>query len=129
MKFRWEQGLIWISINLCYEGRDYLIDDCIVDTGAASSAIDIEHIPFNYTKPAVVRQLFGIGGGKQEVVVQAVDAITIDDNKLEEVNIEFGDLNVDYGINGFIGTDLLSLFKVEIDFQEKSLKLTRKESL
>ncbi len=123
MKFKWEQGLIWVSIKLSYEGQEFNIDNCIVDTGAATSAIDIELIPFNYNKPAIVRRLFGIGGGKQEVVVQSVDAVKIGEHTLQDIDIEFGDLNIDYGINGFIGTDLLSRFDVTLNFSKNEIDL------
>lgn len=123
MNFDWKQGLIWVSVKLCYEGQEFNIENCIIDTGAATSAIDIELIPFNYNKPAVVRQLFGIGGGKQEVVVQSVDTLTIGELSLKNIDIKFGDLNIDFGINGFIGTDLLSRFDVTLNFSTSEIFL------
>ena len=125
MKFHWKHGLMWVSVKLTYDGQDYNIDNCIIDTGATTSAIDIDLIPFNYNKPAIVRRLFGIGGGKQEVVVQSVEALQISDHVIQNVDIEFGDLNIDYGINGFIGTDLLSKFDVAINFSNLELPLKR----
>ncbi len=40
---------------------------------------------------------------------------------LQNVDIEFGDLNIDYGINGFIDTDLLSRFDVTLNFSKKEI--------
>ena len=125
MKFHLKHGLLWISVELIYDGKIYNIDNCIIDTGAATSAIDIDLIPFNYNKPATVRQLIGIGGGKQEVVVQSIDAIKIANQLIENIDIEFGDLKVDYGINGFIGTDLLSQFDLAINFSDFELLLKK----
>ncbi|MCP4298939.1 MAG: hypothetical protein GY786_25480 [Proteobacteria bacterium] len=100
-----------------------MVENCIIDTGSASSAIDIGLVPFNYQKPALIRQLHGIGGGKQEVVVQSVDTVSIGTQTFKNVDIEFGDLKIDFGINGFIGTDLLSKFIVTIDFSNQELCL------
>ena len=123
MKFKLHRGLIWVSAILTYENTHYQIDNCIIDTGAATTAIDIDCIPFNYTKPATVQYLCGIGGGKQEVVVQSVDALTIADQVIRNVPIEFGDLNIDYGINGFIGTDILGQFDLSLLFSNRTLSL------
>ena len=38
MKFAFRQGLIWIPIEIIYEGQAVKIQDCIVDTGSATTA-------------------------------------------------------------------------------------------
>jgi hypothetical protein len=121
MIFKWHQGLIWLSFDVVYENRKSRIDKCIVDTGSATSAIDIDLVKFNYRKPTEIKRLFGIGGGTQEVVSQTIDAITIDNTKLENINIEFGDFYEDLGVNGFIGNDILSLFTINIDYFNKEI--------
>ncbi len=47
MNFQWRQGLIWVDIDLEYDGKKYHITNCIVDTGSATTAIDIDLIKFN----------------------------------------------------------------------------------
>jgi hypothetical protein len=42
MNFNFSNGLIWISIGIEYEGEDINIDNCILDTGSATTAIDKE---------------------------------------------------------------------------------------
>ena len=121
MIFKWHQGLIWLSLDIIYENRKSRIDNCIVDTGSATTAIDIDLVKFNYRKPTEIKRLFGIGGGTQEVVSQTIDAITIDNIKLENINIEFGDFYEDLGVNGFIGNDILSLFAINIDYFNKEI--------
>lgn len=111
MNFRWDKGLIWIGINIEYDGNKYNIPNCIIDTGSATTAIDIGLINFNYNRPTQIKRLSGIGG-TQEVVSQKIDSI------------EFGDLQNNYGINGFIGTDILSQFKIEIEFINQEITFT-----
>jgi len=121
MNFNFRNGLIWISIDIEYEGEDIKIDNCILDTGSATTAIDIDLVKFNYKKPSFVKRLVGIGGGTQEVINQEVNKITIDQISLENVEIEFGDIQTDLGINGFIGTDVLRHFDINIKFTTQEL--------
>ncbi len=59
MTFEFRQGLIWVAVTLEYEGKSIDIDRCILDTGSATTAIDIDLISFNYQKPAIIRRLRG----------------------------------------------------------------------
>ena len=52
MNFNFRNGLIWISIDIEYEGENVKIDNCILDTGSATTAIDIDLVEFNYKKPS-----------------------------------------------------------------------------
>jgi hypothetical protein len=123
MNFEQKQDLIWVPIEVVYEGKHIIIPDCIIDTGSSSTMIDIDLVEFNYKKPAIVKRLFGIGAGKQEVLSQEVDQIIIDQFKLEAVQIEFGTIKENLGINGFIGNDILSKFIVTIDFNQQVINL------
>lgn len=116
MKFSFRQGLIWIPIELVYEGQVVNIENCIIDTGSATTAIDIDGVAFNFRKPATIRRICGLGGGMQEVVSQTIDQIKIDAECFSNVEIEFGDISSQFGINGFIGNDLLSHFSFTLDF-------------
>lgn len=123
MKFAFQQGLIWIPIEIVYEGNAINIENCIVDTGSATTAIDIDMIAFNYRKPSIIRRLCGLGGGTQEVVCQQIDHLRIDTMNLSEIAIEFGDISSQFGINGFIGNDVLRYFAFTIDFFQQEFHI------
>lgn len=123
MNFDYRNGLIWISLVIEYSGNEIKIDNCILDTGSATTAIDIDLIDFNYERPSILRRLKGIGGGTQEVISQEVEKIVIDSEQIEDVQIEFGDIQADLGINGFIGTDILKSFDIDIKFSSKEIIL------
>ncbi|MCK5524219.1 MAG: hypothetical protein KAI83_13895 [Thiomargarita sp.] len=127
MKFERKQGLIWVPIEVIYEGKKIIIPDCIIDTGSSSTMIDIDLVEFDYRKPAIIKRLFGIGTGKQEVLSQEVDKIIIDQFELEAVQIEFGTIKETLGINGFIGNDILSQFIVMIDFNQQIISFKLNE--
>lgn len=123
MIFQWKHGLIWITFEVVYEGKGIKIDNCILDTGSATTAIDIDLVDFNYRKPAAIKRLFGIGGGTHEVVAQKVDKVIIDENELKHIEIEFGGIKSELGINGFIGNDILSLFTITIVYSKQEIEL------
>lgn len=83
MKFGRKDGLIWVNISLKYESTEYAIEQCLVDTGSATTAFDIDLVAFNFQKPAVLTRLCGIGGGSQEVIAQVIDGLTIDRHELK----------------------------------------------
>ncbi len=122
MKFRLRKGLIWLSFELEYDGSRYTIHNCILDTGSATTAIDIDSVDFNFQKPAVITRLIGIGGGTQEVITQKADKLIIGGHELKCVEVEFGNLQADMGINGFLGNDILSLFTITIDYSRQKIK-------
>jgi hypothetical protein len=121
MKFEWQQGLIWVPLTVVYGGTPIIVPNCIIDTGSSTTMIDIDLVEFDYHKPALIKRLFGIGAGKQEVLCQQVDKVIINQFELEAVEIEFGTLKESLGINGFIGTDILSQFILTIDFKQKMI--------
>ncbi|HEX2957210.1 MAG TPA: hypothetical protein VHO70_10270 [Chitinispirillaceae bacterium] len=124
MKFSYKQGLIWTTVDLFYNGKWIPIENCILDTGSASTAIDIDLIDLNYSKQTKIKRLFGIGTGTQEVISQIVESIKIDSNIIENIEIEFGNFSSKIGINGFIGNDILSKFIVQLDYPACCLNLT-----
>lgn len=127
MNFEWKHGLIWITFELIYEGNIVIIDKCILDTGSAATAIDIDLVDFNYHKSATVKRLLGIWGGTQEVISQNVEKVTIDNKELNDIEIEFGDIQAELGINGFVGNDILSRFNILIDYQKREIQFMKAE--
>lgn len=122
MNFRYEKGLIWITIVIEYNGKKVQVDNCILDTGSATTAIDIDLVEFDYEKqPSTVKRLKGIGGGTQEVVGQLAERIIIGDLGIANIEVEFGDIKADLGINGFIGTDVLKHFDFFIQFSTNEI--------
>ena len=120
MQFVEHDGLIFIPITLGYNSKIYQITDCILDTGSAGTIIDIDLIPFNPKIPAILKRLQGIGG-HQDVVAQHVDFIKIDNCRLENILVEFGDIQNSYGIKGILGTNLLRFMNISLNFSQQKI--------
>lgn len=127
MNFELKYGLIWIAFEFVYDGKIVEVDNCILDTGSATTAVDTDLVDFNYEKPAILRRLIGIGGGTHEVAAQKVDKIIIDGIELKDIEIEFGNIQADIGINGFIGNDILRKHTITIDYRAKEIDLKYSE--
>ncbi len=83
MIFDWKNGLIWISINIEYEGKNTKINNCILDTGSATTAIDIDLVDFNFQKFAVIKRLHGIGDAFKKSFLKKLK-----NSKLSKLNLK-----------------------------------------
>ncbi len=81
-------------------------------------------VEFSYHKPSKIKRLCGIGGGIQEVVSQVTDKLMIDGKELKDIEIEFGDIREELGIDGFIGNDVLRCFTMTVNYREHTIQLS-----
>jgi hypothetical protein len=121
MQFIEHDGLIFIPITLGYNSNNYQITDCILDTGSAGTIIDVDLIPFNPKIPGILKRLHGIGG-YQDVVAQQVDFIKIENCRLENILVEFGNIKNSYGIKGILGTNLLRFMNFYLNFNQQEIE-------
>ena len=126
MQIDFRDGLLFTSIGINYNGFEKVIENVIIDTGAAHSLIssDIaEEIGIMYENGDKLITMFGIGGEdfafRKPVTKVKLGPLTINDYPLD-----FGLLDIDNGINGLIGLDLLieskailNLNTLEINFK------------
>ncbi|MFH1728710.1 MAG: hypothetical protein ABIA04_09860 [Pseudomonadota bacterium] len=122
MEIKYKNGLIFISIEIIYNQKNHLIPNCILDTGSGGTAIDIDLIDFDYNKGGIFKHLTGIGGS-ESVIEQKIDCLIIDNRKIENIKIEFGDIKNKFGINGFIGNNILEKFSFKMDYGNEILEL------
>jgi len=121
MQFIEHDGLIFILITLGYDAKIYQITDCILDTASAGTIIDIDLIEFNPKIPSILKRLHGIGG-YQDVVAQPVDFIEIENCRLENIWVEFGELENSYRIKGILGTHLLRFMNLYLNFNQQKIE-------
>ena len=117
MKIEYVNELLFANIKITYKGKTKNIDNVIVDTGAAHSLLSVDSvsdigISVNYGDSIVT--MYGIGG-EDYAFRRMVDKIELGSIEIENCYIDFGMLDVRYGINGLIGLDLLMREKVIID--------------
>jgi hypothetical protein len=76
---------------------------------------------FNPKIPGILKRLHGLYG-HHDVVAQQVDFIKIENCRLENILVEFGDIKNSYGIKGILGTNLLLFMNLCLNFNQQEIE-------
>ncbi|MDC3413883.1 retropepsin-like aspartic protease [Terrihalobacillus insolitus] len=116
MKIRHKFGLLLVDITLTFNGKSKLIENMVVDTGAARTLISqdiVEDVGLHVDLHDKIVTYFGVGG-KEHAFRKQVDKIQINDFVVEQIKVDFNDFGYD-DINGLLGLDLLLKAGFNID--------------
>lgn len=108
MKIKYKYGLILVDISLTFKGKSIVIENMVVDTGAARTLVSqtvVEEIGLGVELQDRIVTYYGIGG-KEHAFRKRVDQIQIGEFTEKEVELDFNDFGYD-DINGLLGLDLL----------------------
>lgn len=117
-------NLLQTSMVLTYRGRSVIIDNLVIDTGAAHSFISsdiVSDIGIKFENGDRLVRSFRIGGDEYSFIKQ-VDQIQLGDIVLNDVKLDFGVFNEDINyINGLIGLDILKSGNMIIDLHQMQM--------
>jgi len=122
MKIEFRDGLLFTSIEIKYMGKSKVIDNIVIDTGAAQSLFSqesVDDIGLKVHGEDEIVASYGIGG-KEFTFVKAVDSIKIGNFSVDSIPLDFTIFQYD-DINGLLGLDLL--MKAEFIIDLKSLEM------
>ena len=125
MKIEFQDELLFTSIQISFRGSTRVIDNVVIDTGAAESIISpdaVEDIGIFAEPEDSVNSFYGVGGSLHNFFSKNIDEIKLGQVKLDEVKMDFGVIDPKGYINGLLGLDLLMKIGAVINF--KSLSLT-----
>lgn len=112
-------GLICVPIVVQHSKKIHL--NALIDTGSASTVFDINHFDIDLFDPnSEVIKVIGIGGCQEEII-QQVEWILIDNNKILDFKAHFGDITDTFGFDAIIGADLLKQLNAVIDYKYKKI--------
>jgi predicted aspartyl protease len=123
MKLEYRNGLLFTNIEIIVNDNRKIIDNIVVDTGAAQTVISqecVEDIGISFTGKEEIVTTYGIGG-EEHAFVKEVDEIVIGDFKLKNYNIDFTGFIYD-DINGLLGLDILMDGGFIIDLKDLTIK-------
>lgn len=126
MKLDYANYLLQTSLTISFQGKTKVINNMVVDTGAAHSLIStdvVDDIGIFFEAGDKLITMIGIGGAEYSFQKE-LDSVELGPVKLEKIKIDFGILDNDFGINGLIGLDILKSGEFIIDL--KNLELSRK---
>ena len=118
MEIKYNNGLLFTSIELTYNGESKIIENIVVDTGAANSLISqeaVDEIGIRISKDDEIVTSYGIGGTEHSFV-KTIDEIKVGNFKLKECSVDFAMIPYD-DVNGLLGLDILieGGFMIDLD--------------
>lgn len=125
----YKNGLLYTSVVLYSAEKSVSIDDVIVDTGAFHTIIltdYLENLDFPLEDADELVKTSGYGGVQYSSVRKTISKLAIGDICLENMKIDFGNIDPFERVNGLIGLDFLMGAGLIIDLVE--LKLYKKYS-
>jgi predicted aspartyl protease len=125
--FRLQSNLIVIDVVLDGETKPFL-----VDTGASNTVIDkraVDQSAVEGVGQAVGSEACGAGGSLEAAMTTvkslALGDVTLSDLRVAGIDLDGINQKIGAEIAGILGFDVLSRFKVTIDYRAKKLTLVR----
>jgi hypothetical protein len=120
MKLEYRDGLIFTSIEVSYKGKSKVINNVVLDTGAAGSIISpdaVDDIGIYAELADKIMEYYGVGGSAHNAFIKVMDTITIGCNSIQKIEIDFGLIDNSGEINGLLGLDILLKIGAVIDLK------------
>ena len=122
MRIEFRHGLIFTEVQLCFKGKNKVVKNIVIDTGASKSLISLEAVEDLGIKVENNDEIvvsYGIGG-KEHAFVKKIDKVMIGNYGLDNFGIDFCSQIYD-DINGLLGLDILRDGGFIIDLKELTL--------
>lgn len=126
MNMKFQDGLLFTSIQISFRGSTKVIENVVIDTGAAETIISpdaVEDIGIFAELEDSVNSFYGVGGSLHNFFSKNVEKIKLGEVSLEEIKMDFGVIDPKGYINGLLGLDLLMKLGAVIDLKKLLLTL------
>lgn len=120
----YKDGLLFTSLEITFRGKSTVIDDIVIDTGAAETIISpdaVEEIEIVAELDDYIHSSYGLGGSLHNFYMKQVDGIRLGTVSLSQVKLDFGVIDPHGRINGLLGLDLLMRLNTVIDLKHLTL--------
>lgn len=124
MEIQFKHGLLYTSLEIIYKNKREIIDNIVIDTGAAHTIIcpdAVSELGISASIEDEFITMYGIGGD-QYAYRKLIDGILLGTCVIDEVKVDFGMIDEEGNINGLLGLDLLMRAHATIDLE--NLKIT-----
>lgn len=126
MNIEFRDGLLFTSIEVSYKGHCKIVDNIVIDTGAASSIISpdaVDDIGVYAELGDRVVEYYGVGGSVHNSFVKSINEIKIGSYSIGNIEMDFGMIDTNGEINGLLGLDLLIEAGAVIDLKKLTLRI------
>jgi len=128
VKIELKNGLLYTSIELKHEGKNIIVNDVIIDTGAFHTIISpnfLEELQAEFADDDMLIEAYGYGGASSYAVRKRIDTISCDDITLSDFKIDFGEIDPDEKVNGLLGLDFFMKAQIVLDIAELNMYIKR----
>ncbi len=111
--------LICTDITISFRGKEKVLKNVVVDTGAAQSIINslaVEDIDIIPEYVGEISTTFGIGG-EMAFFTKIVDSFKVADIEFTSLELDFGEIDSKGELMGLIGLDILEKLRAVIDVE------------
>lgn len=118
-----DTGIPFTSISLAHKGNTLKIERVLVDTGSATTIFSADFLERFGVVPDhndAIHRMAGIGG-YEYVIQKRIDGLKLDDMLIKNVDIQLGDMDYGFEINGILGFDILSKMGATINLSSHTI--------
>ncbi|EQF27296.1 MULTISPECIES: retropepsin-like aspartic protease [Clostridioides] len=122
--FKYKNGLLYTDIEILIENKSILVKDMIIDTGASHTIISssyLEESDIGFNDDDTIVKASGYGGTVQYSVRKLVNKVACGDITLENIKLDFGEIDPEEKVNGLLGLDFLINANLIIDLVDNLL--------
>lgn len=127
MKINLKYGLPFVSVAICYSGKELLLEHVLLDTGSAGTVFNADvvyDIGVQVEPSDHLNKIRGVGG--IEVVYSKIfDFVGLDETIIRDFEVEIGDMNYGMEIDGILGFDFIRTAKLIIDSEGLQITVNR----
>ncbi len=123
MKIKFNNRLLYTALEITYNGKAKIIEDVIIDTGAAHSIISpdvVEDLGIVDSLEDDLITMYGIGGA-QYAYRKKIDSVSFGSCTVEGYKMDFGYIDENGIINGLLGLDLLMEMGLVLDLKKLNI--------
>lgn len=116
--------MLFTSIEISYKGKSKIIDNIVIDTGAAGTIISpdaVDDIGIYAELGDRIMEYYGVGGSTHNAFIKTIDEIKVGIQSSRDIEIDFGLIDTNGEINGLLGLDILMNLGAVIDLKNLNL--------
>ncbi|MCR8744272.1 retropepsin-like domain-containing protein [Romboutsia lituseburensis] len=123
-KIEFKNGLLYTDLELSHEGKTIIVKDVIVDTGASHTIIIpeyLEEMNVGFSEDDTIVRASGYGGTIGYSVRKLIDKVSCKDICVDNIRIDFGEIDPEERVNGLLGLDFLKSANIVIDLVDNTM--------
>ena len=109
MKVRLQDGLLFVTVLVVYQGQTAELTEVLLDTGSAGTVLAVDRlldIGVRLEPQDTIRRVYGVGGS-EFVFTKQVDRLLAGDLAVRDFEVQVGALAYGFQLDGIMGLDFL----------------------